>query len=137
MIETRHFSALRKELAGRIYYWKTHDSFTGGIPDAYMSGPARDLWCEGKRYAKLPPVVDLTKTDVTSVLQQDWLKARHAEGRNVSMLVFTDKQGCLLLYGLEWMKPIPRDEFLARAKTRKAIADELVAYVGGAKDIDD
>lgn len=137
MIETRQFSALRKEIAGRSYYWKTHDSFTGGIPDVFMSGAARDLWCEGKRYAKLPPVVDLTKTDVTSVLQQNWLKARHAEGRNVSMLVFTDKQGCLLLHGLEWMTPIPRDEFLARAKTRREIADELVKFVGSAKEQND
>lgn len=136
MIETRQFSALRKEIAGRIYYWKTHDSFTGGIPDAYMSGPLRDLWCEGKRYAQLPPVVDLTKLDVTSVLQQDWLKARHAEGRNVSMLVFTDKQGCILLHGLEWMNPIPRDEFLARAKTRREIADDLVSYCGAKEQND-
>jgi hypothetical protein len=133
MIESRHFGELRKAIAGRSYYWKTHDSFTGGIPDAFMSGELRDLWCEGKRFATLPKVVDLTKTDITSVLQQNWLKARHAEGRNVAMLVFTDKQGCLLLHGLEWMKPIPRAEFLARAKTRKAIADELVAYVGAGK----
>ena len=76
----------------------------------------------------------MTKSTITSALQQDWLKARLAEGRNVSMLVFTDKQGCLLLHGLEWMKPIPRAEFLARAKTRKEIATELVTFVGAAKD---
>jgi hypothetical protein len=106
-----------------------------GVADAWYSGSERDLWCEHKRLATLPGTINLTSPSITQPHQIEWLKARHAEGRNVSMIVFVDGAlkrgtGCLLLHGLDWMTPITREEFLAKAKTRSALADEIVAFVG-------
>ena len=134
MREAEYTAALRRQLRDRIYCLKLNAAYARGVPDCYYSGSKADLWNEHKRYQTLPPTIDLTRADVTSLLQQMWLRERHKEGRQVAMIVFSPK-GHLLLPGLSWQEPIPRDEYLARAhKNYKTLAEEIVDLLGALKD---
>ena len=133
MRESQFTATLRKELVGSLYVLKLNAAYARGVPDCYYSGSLRDLWNEHKFLPKLPPVIDLTKTDITTELQQMWLAGRFAEGRNVGMIVGTLEGGKthgLLLPGLEWMKPLTRDEFRSRMKNKKALAQEIIELLG-------
>ena len=129
MTEARKTAALRDKLKGHVYTLKLNNRYANGIPDCYYSGSGRALWNEHKYLRPLPPTIDLTKHSITSVLQQRWLEGRHREGRHVAMIVFSD-EGHLLLHGLEWQRPITRDEFRVLAVPMKQLAIELIEWLG-------
>ena len=129
MTESQFTAALRKELKDTIYALKLNCAFARGVPDCYYSGSKSDLWNEHKYFKILPPVIDLTKPTITSMLQQTWLIGRHKEGRNVAMVIGS-VEGHLLLKGLEWQIPIPRDVFRSRMKTKKELAREVIELLG-------
>lgn len=136
MIESKHRNELHRLLSPYVYALGMTGVAQTGVADAWYSGRECDLWSEHKRFPSVPPTIDLMKTSVTTKQQQDWLRARYAEGRNVSMIVFIDgaiggrETGCLLLLGLRWELPIKRDEFLRKMKTRRELADEIINFVG-------
>ena len=123
-------TVLRGKLISQVYTLKLNCGFTAGVPDCYYSGSDRDLWSEHKRVVQLPKLLDLTRHTITTKLQQAWLKDRYYEGRNVSMVVFTEDQGHRLFMGLEWMKPISRDDFVREAVDMKQLAEQLISYLG-------
>lgn len=130
--ETDYWHKLRKKLKGRVYAWKINASYIKGVPDCWLSGSQQDLWVENKRVASdsPPPSLDLTNHDKYLTLhQQRWLEDRYAEGRHVAVIVFS-KVGHLLLFGLEWQKPISRLSFMERAISTDKLADELVELLG-------
>ncbi len=134
MTESNYWQKLRKQLAKRIYAWKINAAYEAGVPDWWGSGNKQDLWVENKRVAndaKLPPpVLDLTDHDkYLTALQQLWLEARYAEGRNVGVIVFS-KVGHVYLPGLSYQTPIPRDEFMAKAITMPELANLMVEICG-------
>lgn len=130
MIESKHRAKLHELLRPSIYALGTTGVAANGVADAWYSGSKGDLWCEHKRFAKCPPMIHLTKADITTPLQQNWLKARHAEGRNVSMIIFTDDLGHLLLMGDAWQNPISRELLQRLAKTRRELAAQIIEVVG-------
>lgn len=133
MRESQFTATLRAELHQKVYVLKLNNAYARGVPDCYYSGALRDLWNEHKFFQKLPPLIDLTKIDVTTDLQQMWLTGRHAEGRNIGMIVGTmdgRQSAGLFLPGLEWMKPITREEFRSRMKNKKDLAEEIIKLLG-------
>ena len=130
--ETDYWHRLRKKLKGRVYTWKINANYVAGVPDAWLSGHQQDLWVENKRVATETPPPSLDLTDhkkYLTVLQQKWLEDRYAEGRHVAVIVFS-KIGHLLLFGLEWKKPISRLSFMERAVSMDELAEELVEILG-------
>lgn len=85
---------------------KNHNQYNGGIADVWYSGSKNDLWVEYK-FIALPKrddtVIDLIggKNPALSHLQQQWLKARHTEGRSVGVIVGS-KDGGVWLPGVTW-----------------------------------
>jgi len=106
---------------------KNQAGFVGGIPDCWLSGMDGDLWMENKYLQTVPPVVDPTK--LLSVLQQQWLLRRHAEGRSVGVLIGSS-DGHLFFPSLSWQDSVSRGTFLTRAKKTGEIAEELIEIVG-------
>jgi hypothetical protein len=127
MTENTFWQSLKRALGPRVYSLKLNVRFIAGVPDVWLSGSERDLWLELKYLQTLPPVVDPTK--LLTVLQQEWLKGRWAEGRHVGVLIGSSS-GHLLFPGLSWEQPISREQFLQRAEKTKRIADDLVAVLG-------
>jgi hypothetical protein len=127
MTETTFWQSLRKKLVPRIYALKINISYVAGVPDVWLSGSKGDLWLELKYLQTVPPVVNPTK--LLSILQQQWLKRRHAEGRSVGVLIGS-VDGHLYFPSCSWDSPVTREAFQMRAKKTKEIAEELIEFVG-------
>ena len=107
---------------------KNNNPYVGGIPDCWYSGSRRDLWIEYKYLAvKIPKakvVPDLSK------LQLRWLNARHAEGRNVLVIVGFKDGGVKFNTPEEWENGLDPCLFLERAASRKDLATYISNYCG-------
>lgn len=135
MTESSFWQALRKKLVPRVYALKINLRFVAGIPDAWLSGNLEDLWIELKYIQTLPPVIE--PTELLSTLQQEWLKARHAEGRNVGVLIGSS-DGHLYFPSLSWLgTSINREDWVMKGKKTNEIAEELIKFVGevGCNDV--
>lgn len=117
-----------KKLAPHVYVWKINDNYQGGVADAYYSSK-QDLWIEYK-YLKALPKKPTTPIRIDlSQLQQDWLYARHHEGRSVCVIIGSPS-GSLVLPGLGWRSSITAAEFIKSCVDIRGV----VAYILG--DID-
>ena len=84
MTEHAFVKRVHRHLPSELYRWKVADRYTNGVPDAWYSGPAGDLWVE---YKYLPRTPRRVFTPALSALQKKWLIERHREGRNVAVVV--------------------------------------------------
>lgn len=106
--ENTFIASVHRHLPPSLYRMKNHNQYNGGIADVWYSGK-RDLWIEYKFIAvpKRPDtIIDLINKplkgdSVISTLQQEWLKSRHFEGRNVGVIVGS-KDGGVWCPGLSW-----------------------------------
>lgn len=127
MTESKFTAALRKELKDKIYVLKLSVAYSRGVPDCYYSGSQCDLWNEHKYLPKLPPTIDPTK--LLTKMQQLWLEGRCREGRHVAVIIGSS-EGHVLLHGLRWQTPIDREDFRARMKNKKELAEEITKFCG-------
>lgn len=123
--ETTFTAAVHRHLPKTLHRVKNHNSFTGGIPDCWYSGHKSDLWVEYKFVPKLPEQF----TPALTALQSQWLKARHAEGRNVAVIVGAPEGG-VILRNLEWGNSMSRTDFLRKLKSRAELAAWICQEVG-------
>lgn len=114
---------------------KMNNPYSSGTADMWYSGPSggRDLWVEYKFL--LLPKRDTTVIDLTtgsdpplSALQQDWLKRRHDEGRNVWVIVGF-KEGGVLFVGREWEKPHTTAQYRGWMLRRDLLAEQIQSFV--------
>jgi hypothetical protein len=77
-------------------------------------------------------VIDLVggKDPDISILQQAWLKDRHAEGRKVGVIIWC-KDGGVWLPGLSWNRAYPTSSFRNELSTRQHLAEEIINLTGG------
>jgi hypothetical protein len=132
MKESNYWSKLRNAISQRIYCWKINASYERGVPDCWFSGVLQDLWVENKRVATAqpPPILDLTDDKkYLTALQQLWLERRHAEGRHIGVIVFSNV-GHIWLPGLSWKEKISRLDFMEMAVTMPELADMVVEICG-------
>lgn len=113
-----------------------HNVYRGGTADMWYSGTAADLWVEYK-FIVVPKrddtAIDLTggKDSIISGLQQEWLKSRLREGRNVWVIVGC-KAGGAIFRGNEWARKRPAGEFKGLIQDRKTIAERIASFTLGA-----
>lgn len=132
--ETTFIASVHKHLPPTLYRVKNNNGYTAGIADVWYSGVS-DLWIEYKFIAvpKRPDTtIDLVsgKSPEISALQQEWLRARHEEGRNVGVVIGS-KDGGIWLPGLAWNQTFQAKNFLAHLRTRKELAEEIIKEVQG------
>ena len=122
--ETTFLNNVRSKLPRSLYVMKNNNPYAAGIPDLWVSGHKGDVWIEGKWFKTKPKAeYNLTseKNPVLSALQQDWLRKRYEEGRNVCVLIGCP-DGCIILTDRSWesaqqFKPV---------LTRQQVADWIV-----------
>jgi len=91
MNEHGFIKAVHRHLSPEVYRWKIHDTYTGGVPDAFYLGPAGSLWVEYK-YVKLPKRPDTIVTFGISKLQAIWLTRAQECGQLAAVIIGFDKQ---------------------------------------------
>jgi len=111
-----------------FYRMKNHNQYNGGIADVWYSGK-KDLWIEYK-FIVVPKrndtVIDLIagtakSKPALSRLQQEWLSKRHAEGRQVAVVVGS-KDGGVWFDGVSWKGTYTADAFKSALLTRAELA---------------
>ena len=133
--ENTFIGSVNKHLPEGVYYMKNNNPYLGGVPDVWYSADLRDMWVEYK-FLVIPKrpttVVDLCagKDPMLSVLQQEWLTGRYAEGRRVAVCVGC-KEGGVWLDGLSWSTPMTTQEFRDRLASRKELAEIITREVAG------
>lgn len=131
--ENTFISSVHRHLPGGLYRMKNHNQYNGGIADVWYSGDKADLWVEYK-FLVLPKrpttVIDLISGDEPAIshLQQDWLRSRHAEGRNVGVIVGC-KDGGVWFPGTSWDRTYTTEWFRERVISRNEIAGLIVSLV--------
>ena len=116
-----------------LYSVKNHNEYASGMADVWYSA-AKDLWVEYK-FIVLPKradtLIDLIggKNPSLSHLQQAWLRARDAEGRNVAVVVGC-KEGGVLFSGVSWDSTWTTKDFTSWLVTRQELAKELLYCLG-------
>ena len=133
--ENTFIASVHRHLPAGVYSMKNHNEFNGGIADCWYSGRAGDLWIEYKFLvvpARATTVISLVKDKdpMLSVLQQEWLRDRYEEGRQVHVVVGC-KEGGVILHNLAWMKPIAAEDFREALMSRKAIAEWITKRTQG------
>lgn len=131
--ENRFIQAVHRLLTPQVYRMKNHNPYTAGVADCWYSGNGGDLWVEYKYL--IPPtrtstVVDLCagKNPPLSALQQEWLRSRHGEGRNIAVIIGTPRGG-VWLHGEAWRMPLSSADFAAKIIPKKHIAELITAQV--------
>lgn len=132
--ETIFTDSVHKHLPLSVYRMKNNNAYCSGIPDVWYSAK-KDLWVEYK-FVEVPkrddtPVDILAgKTPPLSYLQQAWLRNRHAEGRNVAVIIGS-ADGGVWLPGLSWESKFTALTFRNNMVDRKALARLITESVGG------
>ena len=126
--ETTFTRRLTSKLPKSIYVMKNHNQYVGGVPDLWLSGNLGDLWLEMKYVDPLPVNVPIRPLKLLSTLQDDWLKARHKEGRNVAVVIGC-KTGGVVLRHTEWDQEIPVQQFKSLIKSLPDLAELIKEQV--------
>ncbi len=131
--ENRFISSVHDKLppVDEFYRMKNHNEYNGGIADCWYSAK-RDLWIEWKFV--LLPVRDETmisiidgKRPALSLLQQEWIRSRVHEGRDVWVGVGSVLGGVLFRGGWgagRWTA----SEFRALIVPRADLAAQILAF---------
>lgn len=121
MTEHGFIRAVHKYLPLDIFRWKIHDTFAGGVPDAFYAGPASTLFVEYK-YVKTLPKRDasLLRTSL-SPQQKQWLNTL-ADFHQPVALIIGCEQLALVMLNKTWNTEPSRTQFLSQAVTFSEVA---------------
>lgn len=125
--ETSFIQGVHKHLP-RTYKEKMNNPYRGGTPDVWYSGNKGDLWIEYKCIPRIPIKANILPD--LSPNQQIWLSHRHADGRDVLVVVGVAKGGGVIYEHLDWMQPLTSAEFVARLTSKADIAAFILQRVG-------
>lgn len=136
--ENNFISGVHRHLPAGLYRMKNHNAYNAGIADVWYDG-VQDLWVEYK-FIQIPKradtLIDLVggKNPSLSALQQKWLKDRHANGRQVGVIVGS-ADGGVWMPGDSWDTQFTakqfRDHLLTRAELAAQIVNLTVNLTGG------
>jgi hypothetical protein len=125
--ETRFITSIHRLLPpeDQLHREKMANPYRGGTADCWYSGNT-DLWIEWK-FITLPKRKDTYIDLGLSALQDDWLRGRWNEGRNVWVGVGCKEGGVLFRNG-DWHLALIRYQFVERLQTKGSIANAIVDF---------
>lgn len=109
-IKKRRGSAkARERYLHHMHYEKMANPYRGGTADSWYSGK-NDIWVEYKYLPTMPVTKVVKPLEMLSTLQQEWLNERHAEGREVYVIIGCPDGGVVLKDG-EWNSELSAQQF--------------------------
>jgi len=106
--------------------WKINDNWKGGCADAMYDGPANDLWVEYK-FIKIPKRPTTLCIPALSEQQNEWLTNRYNNGRNVAVIVGSNKGAHIFLTPGSWSAGVTN--FLLNSLSKKEIAYAINSFI--------
>jgi hypothetical protein len=102
------------DLPSEVFRWKIHDTFAGGVPDAFYAGRLRTLFVEYK-YVKTFPKRDTSPIRTSlSTQQMHWLNRLHDLNQPVAVVIGCEKLA-VVLTNKTWSEYIPKKDFMHKA----------------------
>lgn len=131
--ENTFITSVHRYIPDDVYWMKNHNQYNGGIADVWYSGRKADMWIEYKfiNVPKRPETViplATEKSPMLSHLQQDWLKGRLLEGRNIAVIIGS-KEGGVWMPNLAWSIPLNTAAFKSQMLTRAELASKILECV--------
>lgn len=127
--ETTFIGSVHIHLPPKFYRMKTHNPYISGPADVWYSGVKADWWIEYK-FELLPKRDDTLIIPDCSVAQLQWLGDRHAEGRNIAVIMGC-KEGGVVYLNKTWEAPMKRSAFARLIMTRPQLAAWILEHTGG------
>ena len=120
MNEHSFIRAVHRRLPADILRWKIHDSYAGGVPDAFYAGVARCLFVEYK-FVKIP-VRDSTNLRIgLSEQQKLWLNKMQDLDQFVAVVIGSQASAIILLDGA-WNQSITKADYMHHASSVANVA---------------
>jgi len=117
--ENQFRASIHKHLTPeKPHHEKMHNPFRRGTADDWYSGREGDIWVEYKWVSRL---ASIQADRLLTPLQNHWHEQRHAEGRQVFMIVGFP-QGGIIIHPRDYSRRIPVPEVEERLRKRKEIA---------------
>jgi len=110
-----------------VYHEKMYNPYRAGTADVWYSGAMGDVWVEYKFIPKIPKSLEIVPALTDRQLK--WLSDRHAEGRNV-VVILGCPDGGVLFRNRTWESPMTSDEMKARIMSRKDLAGLIRGITG-------
>ena len=124
--ENQFISSVNKYLPD-VYHEKMYNPYRAGTADVWYSGQMGDVWVEYKFIPKIPKSLEIVPALTDRQLK--WLRDRHAEGRNV-VVILGCPDGGVFLKNRTWESPMTSDEMKARVLSRKELAGLIRGITG-------
>lgn len=118
MNEHSFIKAVHRSLPSEIYRWKIHDTYTGGVPDAFYAGPAGMIFIEYKYIKALPKKPETPIKNTLSTLQAVWLTRMHNFGHTVAAVIGVGNNVIVLGEAELWQQDVSQDWYNTNKMTR-------------------
>lgn len=125
--ETVFIGSVHRHIPRVVHREKMANPYRGGTADVWYSARKQDLWSEYKFVPTIP------RTGVAanlSQLQLQWLNNRHAEGRNVAVIIGCPCGG-VILRDRAWEHRVAKTEFEKKLLSREELARWITAFTLG------
>jgi len=128
MNEHGFVKSIHNKLSSEVHKWKIHDTYAGGVPDAFYSGPNGVLFIEYKYIKNLPKRNTTTLKHTLSKLQIQWLN-RVSEGAKVAVVIGVEDTAIIITsaFGEE----ITKQQYLEKCVDRHAVSKWIYSELYG------
>jgi len=130
MNEHGFVKSVHRHLPSDVFVWKIHDTFAGGVPDAFYAGPASILFVEYKYVKKLPSKDTTAIRTSLSVQQALWLDRLATYNQRAAVIIGCE-ESAIVLEQKEWNNYLLKSDYQKRAVSRKEVADWITGVVCG------
>tara|TARA_Y100000389_G_scaffold34180_1_gene29063 strand:- start:4292 stop:4681 length:390 start_codon:yes stop_codon:yes gene_type:complete len=112
--------SVHNKLSKEVYKWKIHDTYTGGVPDAFYAGPAGVLFVEYKYIPKLPSRNNTSLNFKISQLQIQWLQNALDYPLKVALIIGHQSSGYILTRSFD--SKVTKEDFITGHYSVSSIA---------------
>ena len=119
MNEHSFVRSIHNALSPDVYKWKIHDTYTGGVPDAFYAGPAGTLFVEYKYVKSLPKKDTTVIKHSLSPLQIQWLN-RMKQSTPVALILGVEDSAIIIVD--DFSANICKSQYIEQKVTRRQVA---------------
>lgn len=113
---------VHSKLDPKLIRWKIHDTFAGGVPDAFYLGEKGPLWVEYKYVKALPKRETTPISTCLTVGQQLWLDDLYRCKQPCALIIGHEQRAVIRVNGL-WNVDIHRGDILSSTISRIGVAE--------------
>lgn len=113
-----------------VYKEKMYNPYRSGTADVWYSGSVGDIWVEYKYIPKIPKSLKIVPALTDRQLK--WLRDRHAEGRNIAVILGCPAGGVFYQH-LQWEEALSDAQVRELLLTRQELALFIRAQTGASQ----